>query len=112
MPSTVQSSSKSKKGHTIESIRLGVLSPSTFGPQTGEDAFPTVRDDSDNEMFWRPFWLRGAIIGTFCILFAVCTVAISCIASYSKRHDGLNDAQKGLKYLWRFGPTACKENLL
>ncbi|KAK7216469.1 hypothetical protein V2G26_004472 [Clonostachys chloroleuca] len=106
MPSTVQSSSKSKKGHTIESIRLGVLSPSTFGPQTGEDAFPTVRDDSDNEMFWRPFWLRGAIIGTFCILFAVCTVAISCIASYSKRHDGLNDAQKGLKYLWRFGPTA------
>ncbi|CAG9982332.1 unnamed protein product [Clonostachys byssicola] len=106
MPPIAQNSSRGKKGQALESVRSSLLIPSSLSPQAGENvSSAAVQDESHNEMLWRPFWLRGAIIGAFCVLFSACTVAISCIASYSNGHDGLNNAQKGLKHLWRFGPT-------
>lgn len=57
---------------------------------------------------WHPFWLRWAVLGTFCALFASVAAALVIIAIYSRLNDGLTDAHDDLAYVWKFGPTACE----
>lgn len=57
---------------------------------------------------WRPFWLRSALLATFCGIFLALVVALSIMLIYSRRNDGLGSARSSLRHLWRFGPTAGK----
>ncbi|VUC27279.1 unnamed protein product [Clonostachys rosea] len=87
MPSSAQIRLKGNRGNATESAQPLLLSPSASSLQAKQDLASAVQNDLDNEMLWQPFWLQGAIIGVFCIIFSACTVEMFCIVSYSKRHD-------------------------
>ncbi|KAH7155733.1 hypothetical protein B0J13DRAFT_233193 [Dactylonectria estremocensis] len=55
---------------------------------------------------WHPFWLRQAMLCSFCAAFLCCTIALPIMLSLSKRNNGLFESRQGDAYVWRFGPTA------
>lgn len=56
---------------------------------------------------WKPFWLRRAVLGGFFCLFISLMVVLPAMLWYSIHSQGIADINDGLRYLWRFGPTAC-----
>jgi hypothetical protein len=61
---------------------------------------------------WRPRWLRKATLGAFAALFLIIGILLIFMTVYSRHSHGLADSHDNMAYLWRFGPTACKNCFL
>ncbi|CAG9982897.1 unnamed protein product, partial [Clonostachys byssicola] len=55
---------------------------------------------------WRPFWLRCALLGPFCIFFLACAITLPVMLHFSQKNQGLGIVRQDLGQLWRFGQTA------
>lgn len=63
---------------------------------------PTVPSDKE----WRPVYLQRRILITFIIIFIGLIIIIEILLAMSKKHKGLAASHDGIKYLWKFTPTA------
>lgn len=82
-------------------------SPVSVVEEVIDDKTPV--SEASSSSIWRPFWLRPAILATFCGIFFALAVALLVMLVHSQRNDGLGSVQKnGFRHLWRFGPTAGK----
>lgn len=79
-------------------------------PKSGIDSLVDATTDSYST--WRPFWVQPAILAGFTGLFFIVAAALVALSVYSHRNDGLASARDNLRYLWRFGPTACTISLI
>ncbi|CAI6091805.1 unnamed protein product [Clonostachys chloroleuca] len=93
---------QSENGSGIQSLEAKTL------PKLSESAIP-MRDPGrggDTAAKWRPFWLRRALLGPFCVFFLACAIALPVILHFSQKNQGLGIVRRDLGQLWRFGPTA------
>lgn len=87
------------------------LQDSTYPSLLKSTAISTEENISEKQSQnppWHPFWLRQVILGSFCVLFLCCTIALPVMLSLSKRNNGLLESGPNYAYVWRFSPTASK----
>jgi hypothetical protein len=71
-----------------------------------QEAEAPLVDIVDNDLPWRPAYLRCRVLSAFGLLFIGLVITLQILLSISNKNQGLASSSSNLHYLWTFGPTA------